>query len=223
MLDRLEKVKDEAQARAALRAFIFVRRQHGKQYGAMVDATLDVAIEDLISKVQDFVAENSEGGFRAQAVVAGLMDLMAGANRTSTKRINDPSRTVPGDVVVMRADNSGVERVLEVRDKVVTHDDLLILATRAADKDVSDAIMVAVASGQPDIRFHEAQAWAAQKGVALTIFQDWATLIRQVLLWSSTPTLDGARRFPRIMQERLVAMEASEEAVDSWAKRFEKT
>jgi hypothetical protein len=222
ILDRLEAVKDEAQARPALRAFIFVRRQHGKQYGAMVDATLDVAIDELIGKVQDYVAENSEGGFRAQAVVASLMDLIAGAARTSTKRINDPSRTVPGDVVVMRADKSGVERVLEVRDKVVTHDDLLILATRAADKDVSDAIMVAVASGQPDIRFHEAFAWAAQKGVALTIFQDWPTLIRQVLLWSSTPTLEGARKFPRIMQERLVAMEASEEAVDSWAKRFEK-
>jgi hypothetical protein len=168
------------------------------------------------------VVENSEGGFRAQAVVASLMDLMAGAVRTSTKRINDPSRTVPGDVVVMRADKLGVERVLEVRDKVVTHDDLLILATRAADKDVSDAIIVAIASGQPDIRFHEAQAWAAQKGVALTIFQDWATLIRQVLLWSSTPTLEGARKFSRIMQERLGAMEASEEAVDSWAKRFNK-
>jgi hypothetical protein len=210
-------------ARAALRAFIFVRRQHGKQYGAMVDATLDVAIDDLIANIQDYVAENSEGGFRAQAVVAGLMDLMAGPSRTSTKRINDPSRTVPGDVVVMRADKSGVERVLEVRDKFVTHDDLLILAIRAADKDVSDAIMVAIASEQPDIRFHEARAWAAQKGVALTIFQDWPKLIRQVLLWSSTATLEGARKFPRIMQERLVAMEASEEAVDSWTKRFEKT
>jgi hypothetical protein len=113
---------------------------------------------------------------------------------------------VPGDVVVMRTDKSDVERVVEVRDKIVTHDDLLILATRAADKGVSDAIMVAVASGQPDIRFQEAQAWAAQKGIALTIFQDWATLIRQVLLWSSTPTLMGARNFPRIMQERLVAL-----------------
>ena len=59
------------------------------------------------------------------------MDLMAGAFRTSTRRINDPSRTVPGDVAVMRADKSGVERVLEVRDKAVTYDDLLILATRA--------------------------------------------------------------------------------------------
>ncbi|WP_456622179.1 MULTISPECIES: restriction endonuclease, SacI family [unclassified Bradyrhizobium] len=222
ILDRLQAVKDETQARAALRAFIFVRRQHGKQYSAMVDATLDVAIDQLCEAVQHYVAENSEGGFRAQAVVAALMDLMVGADRTSTKRINDPSRTVPGDVVVTRVDMSGIERVLEVRDKVVKHDDLLILATRAAEKGVSDAIMVAVAGGQPDIRFNEAQAWAAQKGVALTLFQDWTTLIRQVLLWSSTPTLEGARQFPQIMYERLIAMEASEEAVETWAKRFQK-
>lgn len=220
ILDRLEKVKDEAQARAALRAFIFVRRQHGRQYASMVDATLDVAIDELIAKIQNYVAENSEGGFRAQAVVASLMDLMVGTSRTSTKRINDPSRTIPGDVVVMRSDKSSVERVLEVRDKIVTYEDLLILASRAAERKVTDAIMVAVASGQPDIRFHEAQAWAAQKGVALTIFQDWAALIRQVLLWSDTPTLEGAKRFPRIMQDRLVSMEASEEAVESWATRF---
>jgi SacI restriction endonuclease len=221
ILDRLSRT-DEAQARAALRAVIFVRRQHGKEYGSMVDATLDVAIDELISKVQDYVGESSEGGFRAQAAVAALMDVMAGPSRTTTKRINDPSRTVPGDVVVARADKSGVERVLEVRDKAVTHEDLLILATRAAEKKVKDAIMVAVAGRQPDIRFQEAQAWAAQKGVALTIFQDWVTLIKQVLLWSPTPTLEGARKFPRIMQERLVAMEASEEAVDSWVKRFER-
>ena len=56
ILDRLESA-NEPQARAALRAFIFVRRQYGKQYAAMVDGTLDVAIDELIEKIQGFVAE----------------------------------------------------------------------------------------------------------------------------------------------------------------------
>jgi hypothetical protein len=78
----------------------------------------------------------------------------------------------------------------------VTHDDLLILATRAAEKDVPDAIMVAMASGQPDLRLHEAQAWAAQKGVALTVFQDWSTLTWQVLHYR-TPQAVSSRDLHR--------------------------
>jgi hypothetical protein len=113
-----------------------------------------------------------------------------------------------------------VERVLEVRDKPVTHDDLLILATRASEKGVNDAIMVAVASSQQDLRLHEAQAWAAQKGVALAVFNDWSVLARQVLLWSPIATLEGARMLPRLVQERLIMMEASEETVANWVGRF---
>jgi hypothetical protein len=64
-------------------------------------------------------------------------------------------------------------------------------------------------------------AWAAQKGVALTVFQDWGILTRQVLLWSATPTLEGTRKLPRLIQERLIMMEASEEAVAGWVGRFE--
>jgi hypothetical protein len=221
ILGRLERVRDHSEARAALRAFVFVRRKYGKKYAEMVDATLDVAIDELIANIREFVSEASEGGLRAQAVVAGLMDAIAGRERTTTKRINDPSRTVPGDVIVAKVDKNGVERVFEVRDKPVMFEDLLILATRAAEKRVSDAIMVAVADGQPALRLHEAQAWAAQKGVALTVFQDWGALTRQVLLWSATPTLECARKLPRLIQERLVMMEASEEAVAGWAERFE--
>lgn len=110
--------------------------------------------------------------------------------------------------------------MLEVRDKPVSHDDLRILATRAADNKIGDAIMVAVANGQPELRLHEARAWAAQKGVALTVFLDWGTLVRQILLWSAIPSLEGARSLPRLVQDRLVSIQAPEVATESWAARF---
>ncbi len=75
----------------------------------------------------------------------------------------------------------------------MNHDDLLIFATGAAEKSVTDAIMVAVASDQPDLHFNLKRKPGLLKR-ALTIFQDWGTPIRQVLLWSSTPALE--QNFP---------------------------
>ncbi|KAB2912693.1 MAG: restriction endonuclease, SacI family [Hyphomicrobiaceae bacterium] len=220
VLDRLQALPDEASARAALRAYIAVRRRYGPRYSKTIDLTLDVTIDELIARVIAFVSADSEGGRRAQAIVAALMDLISGVDRVKARRINDPSRTVPGDVAVRTDDDDGWERTLEVRDKPVSREDLIILASRAADAGVGEAIMVAVAAGQPQIAIAEPRAWAAQRGVSLTLFTEWDTLIRQVLLWAPTPALEAARHLPNLVQERLIALEVPEATVASWGAMF---
>ena len=222
ILDRLETVKDEATARAALRAFISVRRRHGPRYSTTVDPTLDVTVDDLIAKVMAFVSQDSEGGRRAQAVVAGLMALLSGADRVKSRGINDPSRTVPGDVAVCTSsDPASWERILEVRDKPVSHQDLIILASRAMDAGIGEATMVAIAASQPDIPMGEPRAWAAQRGVALSLYTKWAPLIREVLLWGPTPTLSGATQVPAFILNRLVALQVPEATATAWTDLFQ--
>ncbi|MGO7375071.1 restriction endonuclease, SacI family [Rhizobium ruizarguesonis] len=55
----------------------------------------------LATAIQNFVGENSEGGKRAQAVVAGLFDAAFGEGSVESARINDPSCSHPGDVCVV--------------------------------------------------------------------------------------------------------------------------
>lgn len=218
ILDQLQSAK-EAEARQALRAFIAVRRRFGQRYSARVDEdTASITPKALIRATIMFVREASEGGRRAQAVVAGLMDLFAGPARVDVRRVNDPSRSVPGDVNVHAAKGDGWERVLEVRDKAITREDLYVLVSKCATAGIAEAIMVAVAPTQTSVPIDEAQAWAAERGVSLTLFFDWVTLIRETLFWSSAPQLSGAKRVASLIEQRLIDLEASESALDRWAE-----
>ena len=87
-------------ARKALSAYIYVRKQYQPNYLAH-DKEAVATPEELLSSIVEFVNENSEGGRRAQAVVAGLMDAFAGQERVESGRINDPSRKHPGDVCIV--------------------------------------------------------------------------------------------------------------------------
>lgn len=215
ILDRLEGASEE-QTRQALRAFIEVRRRHGARYSRAVSDRVDVSIPDLIADIEKLIAGNSEGGRRAQAVVAGLMDVFAGPGRVVSGRVNDPSRSMPADVNVKTESGDGWERIFEVRDKAVSREDLYHLVRKCQDFEAAEAVMVAIAPNPDMSLLDEARRWAAERGVALTLFNDWPSLVEQALHWSATPALKGAALVPGRIEQRLIEVEASEEAVATW-------
>jgi hypothetical protein len=212
-LDRVEAANEE-QTRRALRAFIDVRRRYGARYSRAVSDRVDVSIPDLVAKIETLVGGASEGGRRAQAVVAGLMDVFAGEDRVDARRVNDPSRSIPADVNVRAA--GGWERVFEVRDKAVAREDLFHFVRKCLDFEVPEAVMIAIAPNPDMSLLEEARLWAAERGVALTLFSDWSTLVEQSLHWASTPALEGAAVVPARIEQRLIEVEASAEAVELW-------
>jgi hypothetical protein len=104
LVKELSAMEDEARARKALRAFIAVRRRYQPRY-TVQEGKAAVTPERLASFIADFVREDSEGGRRAQAIVAGLLDVFAGTGRVESGRINDPSRKYPGDVCIRMAED----------------------------------------------------------------------------------------------------------------------
>jgi hypothetical protein len=54
----------------------------------------------LVEAAEQFVREDSEGGRRVQALVAGFLDAVVGPDGVESGRINDPSRKYPGDVCI---------------------------------------------------------------------------------------------------------------------------
>jgi SacI restriction endonuclease len=214
ILERLDKVQAADEARRALRSFIYVRRQHQPKYLEVAASRAEVSTEQLIRIVERFVAEDSEGGRRAQAVVAGLMDLFAGPERVEAGRINDPDRHVPGDVGVRsEEDPERWERLLEVRDKPVAVSDAFAFA-KALEAGVEEAAIVAVASGQVAQDFHRANEWAAERGLAL--FIGWRPFIEQALFWSEQPQTKGPTLVMPLIYERLIEVEVSEKGANAW-------
>ena len=217
ILKRLDEVETEEEARSALRAFIYVRRQYLPVYPVLA-SDLSIGTKDLGRIVHDFVRADSEGGKRAQAVAAGLLDLFAGYANVKTSRINDLSKKSPGDVCIHAEDNPEIiEKSFEVRDKPVTEGDIAIFTLDVLKKAGGDAAVLAVSDDQVTLNLAELQTWAEHHGVSLTVFTGWEGFIEQVLFWSETLQHVGASTAISLIYERLKELEVSSEGSQLWA------
>jgi hypothetical protein len=206
----------QANARSALRAYIAVRYRYVPRY-AVRGNRATVSVDQLPSVIDTFVREDSELGKRAQAVVAGLFDACYGPDRVVSGGIHDPSRKTPGDVCVKSADDHNqLVKAIEVRDKPVTMEDVFIFGRKCAEKGVRDAGVVMVAAKQVDLDQAVASAWAAKLGIGMTLFQGWPALVEQILFWAESPKPEAAVNAIERIDSRLVAVQASENAILRW-------
>lgn len=181
-----------------------------------------LSVNELSEVINRFVAENSEGGKRAQAIVAGLLDMFAGHDRVLSGRVNDPDRHLPGDVGIRNKENPDLwEKVFEVRDKAVSNEDVYLFIQKVIENNVKEAVVVCVYSSQIKLNIAEIRRWARERGTSITFFLGWNALIEQIAFWSEKPQLDGLKKAPNLIYDRLIEIEASEEAVNTWINLFE--
>ncbi len=212
----LQGLPDESAARAALRAFIAVRRRYQPRY-VDHDGKAVITPDRLVAAIRGLVQDDSENGRRAQAVVAGLMDAVTNPERVESGRINDPSRKYPGDVCLRSATDPAVwEKAFEVRDKPVTESDVQIFGKKCIDMGVREAALVMVSERQPPLDAAALTQWANQFGLGLTLFDGWEIFVDQALFWAPAPKPVAANSAVGLIHRRLVAVEASPAAVILW-------
>lgn len=209
LVEELDRSSPE-EAQKALAAYVEVRRGYTPNYSQYDDDS--VSVPELITAAARFVAANSEGGKRAQAVAAGLIDVFAGTGRVLSGRINDPSRKFPGDVCVVSEDGTW-EKAFEVRDKPVSSSDVLVFARKCAALNVREAAVVMVSSAQAPI---DVGGWAEENGIGLTLFIGWEDLAKQCFFWSAKPSPIAAREAAARIHERLIEVEAEASSVSQW-------
>jgi hypothetical protein len=216
LVRELQEITDKKRAANAMRAFISVRRRVQPRYaGAEGDAVMSP--ERLAQSIATLVREDSEGGKRAQAVVAGLLDVFAGNERVDAGRINDPSRKYPGDVCVRSSeDEKKWEKALEVRDKPVTETDVRIFGKKCVDMGVREAAVVMASDAQGKLDSADLARWADGFGLGLTVFHGWSGFVEQVLFWSELAKPVAASQAVQTIHQRLIEIEASPKAVERW-------
>jgi hypothetical protein len=219
LVDELQGLGSDA-AREALRAFIAVRRRYQRTY-EMAEAAGAITPDALIVAVQRLVSTDSEGGRRAQAAVAGLLDVFAGTGRVQSGRINDPSRHYRGDVAVLASETAeggmhAYEKAFEVRDKPVRFSDVALFGRTCVDRGVREAAMVLVSEAQPAIDHDEVRRWSERLGVSMTIFLGWGAFAEACLFWASPPQPEAAVHAVETIRKRLIEVEASRDAVAAW-------
>jgi hypothetical protein len=182
-----------------------------------------VSPEQLLDVIIKFTENDAEGGKRAQAIVAGLLDVFASPERVESGRINDPSRRYPGDVCIRSAPGShSFEKAFEVRGKDVTETDVQIFGKKCADMGVREAALVMVSAQQPVLDGNQLERWAEGFGLGLTLFLGWETFIEQVLFWSNPPKPIAATLAIQRIRAQLIKVECSPETVDLWTKLSKK-
>lgn len=216
LIRELDALADREHAKEALRSFIAVRRHYQPRYTDSSGET-STTPDGLVAAIRALVLDNSEGGRRAQAVVAGVMDVFAGPERVESGRINDPSRKYPGDVCVRSApDPETIEKAIEVRDKPVNSSDVQIFGKKCIDMGVREAALVMVSDQQQSLDGSGLQDWANGFGLGLTLFYGWEDFVDQALFWSDSAKPIVASQAVGFIHNRLIMVEASPDSVQFW-------
>jgi hypothetical protein len=124
-------------ALVALAAFIRVRMAAAANVTGLDLRGARLGLSTLISGIEDFITQNSEGGRRGQALAAAAFDLAFPYVRTG--RVNDPSRRHPGDVQIM--DGPWVVPAAEVRQKHVAEIEVLQFAASLRESKVANGVI----------------------------------------------------------------------------------
>ncbi len=221
LLNLIDQIKDPEEAKKILRAFISVRRKYGAEFIEKPFAPSQITQQKFIIELDNFVKTDSEGGKRAQAVVAGVIDSSSIAEEIVTVgKINDPSRKFPGDIII-RDPAGNCVLTFEVRDKPVSREDLFLFARKALESKAPAAAVIAVASDQLQIQVDECIAWADERGLRFKVFLGWESLINSALFWAR-----GDKDIALIEQvlsniyERLQLLEVSPACLEEWLDRF---
>lgn len=216
-LEAASVIATPGEAMAALAGFIAARRPKGARTGLAEGAGGELGPTDLLDLIVAFALENAESGKRAQAVVAGLMDVRFGADRVLVSRVHDPDRRFPGDVAISDSDSRSDAAVsLEVRDKPVQETDLYHAVQKAEHFGVREVGVVAAAANQSHINVDAAREWAWQRGIFLRTWIGWEQFVDEALFWSAAPTGAAVAQAYRCIHSRAMELEVSESGVAMW-------
>ena len=216
LVAELNHVNCEDEAILILGSFILVRKRYQVEYKNN-EGSVQISPESLAMVIKTFVVENSESGKRAQAVAAGLVDIIYGTGRVESGRINDPSRKYPGDVCVRSAEFPDIwEKAIEVRDKPVSNSDILMFCNKCLSMGTREAAVLMVSDQQQPNDREQLNEWAHSKGLGLTLFYGWDSFVEQVLFWAEQPKQDCASQAVEYIHDRLVYIECPPTSVDQW-------
>jgi hypothetical protein len=209
--------KEEAQL--ALAAFLRVRMavQESERRAAQTSRRLEsgLVLSDLIGVIDRFVRTDPEGGRRAQALTAAVLD--CAFDEVELLAINNPH---PGDVRVLS--RGRIVLVAEVKQVAVTAAVPAELARQTVELGADLALLVVIAEGQAPLDRDRIQRDAIRgDGTVLMVCESVLELITAVAVSSATPALRFEDGLPGAFAARLREIEVGQKAQEEWRQLVE--
>lgn len=170
-------------------------------------ANLGVSVDDFLR------ADARDRPKRLQAFVAACLDLIF--SDVKSRRINDPSRDLPGDVHVMLGGE--VEMAVEVRGKEVTVSDAASFVAACSERDVPRSVLVV--DSQPKSLLELSDILQSANGdMVVDIFVSARSFLDVALLWSASELQESIPQFVSCFASRLQEIEVTSESLEEWAR-----
>jgi len=166
--------------------------------------------------VEDFLRyDAADRPARLQAFAAACLDLLF--EEVKTRRVNDPSRDLPGDVQAVA--DSTVVLALEVKGKPISADQLGGFADECEKAGVSRAVMFVDAPQQKaNLPAHVQVNNQLRSGVQVEAYDSAAKLLAACSLWSKLPLESAIERFAERFLVRLRDIEVPTDTLKQWER-----
>lgn len=216
-LKRAQKLT-KAGALIALAAFLRVADQYQRELDQKRSAPDKVSppgeflVNRLLADLPAFVAPGVEDRpARIQALAAAGLDLCH--RKVTSRRLNDPSRDLPGDVTVFIRGQPIM--VLEARGKPVPLSELRSLAVSCASRGISRVMLLVDAPGHTHITLRDVQEIEGDE-LVISVFECVQDFVHEALAWSENTDTEAAAVLVESTVARLREIEVSEATVGEW-------
>lgn len=205
-----------AEALRALAAFVNVSLDLVAKLKLVSLKPGSVSPEGMRLAVEDFLrVDATDRPQRLQAFAASCLRL--GHAMVASRRLNDPSRDLPGDVHAF-SDDAPILAV-EVRGKPVLATEVDAFIETCADKDIGRAVVFVDAPLHVPIDRESLDSHALRLGaVQLTLLESATDMLHIALAWADMPVALAAKRFGDLMLEELRAIEVKASTLEEWVR-----
>ncbi|HEY3546062.1 MAG TPA: restriction endonuclease, SacI family [Propionicimonas sp.] len=218
----------QAEAVEALRSFLSAVPDPGE--GARPRLDLGEARIDLVgffNELEQFLLDDGENGRRAQAMVAAAFALVHPDNVNTPKSVNDPSRTLAGDVRVIGSTPRGRLALYgEAKQKYTPPEWVVQFADEIKAKDAGGvgaygALVNARATARAR-RVAELPKWRDElrrSGVLLAVWDNPADMVRDAIVWSALEIREAVAGFVELYSDYLHYVEVEPATEREWRER----
>jgi hypothetical protein len=203
-------------ALAALAAFIMVATDEATRSKAVAIKAGGVTAEGMQIAADDFLRVDApDRPQRLQAFAAACLDL--GHAVVRSRRLNDPSRDVPGDVHAYV--NEKPVLAVEVRGKAVPATELESFIESCAQVGITRVVLLVDALGHQPIDVNTLKSHALSLGaVHLALFESAGAFLLDAITWADLSIDAATQRLAERVLQRLRQVEASKATLDEWVR-----
>lgn len=203
LMDQVSRMA-RGEAAAALRGFLYSVPDAPERGAVDVSASGTINLVKFFQRLGEFLEDDGENGRRAQAMVAAALALVHPSSVDTPESVNDPSRTLAGDVRVRSTDLAHGRLALyaEAKQKRTVPELVDQFAEEVVRKDPAGvAAYGALVNARSALRSRRAvplPSWRElleRHGVVMTIWEDPAEMVRDALVWSALDVRTGVGHF----------------------------